>query len=97
MNTYVRLNSLLKIFEQVDDLRLDRDVERRHRLVADDQLGLQGERARDRRCAGADRPRTRAGSGCRCSGEADARQQLLHRGARRSSRGDAVDRAAARR
>ena len=39
---------LLQILQQVDDLRLDRDVERRYRLVADDQLGLDGERAADR-------------------------------------------------
>src|SRR5437588_13119214 len=38
---------LLKILEQVDDLRLDRDVERGDRLVADDQLGLGRERARN--------------------------------------------------
>ncbi len=32
--------------QQVDDLRLDRDVERRDRLVADDDIGLH------RQCAG---------------------------------------------
>ena len=37
----------LEVLEQVEDLRLHRDVERRHRLVADDQLRLQRERARD--------------------------------------------------
>ena len=37
----------LEILEQVDDLRLDRDVERGHRLVADDQRGLDGQRPRD--------------------------------------------------
>ena len=37
----------LQIHEQVDDLRLHRHVERRDRLVADDHLGLDGERARD--------------------------------------------------
>ena len=45
MNTYVSPSSRLQVVEQVDDLRLDRDVERRHRLVADDQLGPQRERA----------------------------------------------------
>ncbi len=39
--------ALLQILQQVDDLRLDRDVERRHRLVADDQVGIDGERAGD--------------------------------------------------
>ena len=52
----------LQVLQQVDDLRLDRDVERADRLVADDELGVRA-RARGRcRCAGAGRPRTRAGS-----------------------------------
>ena len=37
----------LELLEQVQDLRLDRDVERRHRLVADDEVGLEDERAGD--------------------------------------------------
>ena len=37
----------LQVLEQVQDLRLDRHVERGHRLVADDQLRVDGERARD--------------------------------------------------
>ena len=37
----------LQVLQQVDDLRLDRDVERRHRLVADDQLGPERQRAGD--------------------------------------------------
>ena len=32
-----QLELLLEIPEQVEDLRLDRDVERRHRLVEDEQ------------------------------------------------------------
>ena len=47
MKRYVSPNSLLQVLEQVEDLRLDRDVERRDRLVADDQLRVQRERARD--------------------------------------------------
>ena len=35
---------VLELLEQVDDLRLNRDVERRHRLVADEKLGVQRER-----------------------------------------------------
>ena len=55
----------LQVLQQVDDLRLDRDVERRHRLVADDELAAR-RRARARcRCAGAGRRRTRAGSAAR--------------------------------
>ena len=41
------LNSLLQVHQQIDDLRLHRHVERRHRLVADDQSRPQRERARD--------------------------------------------------
>ena len=38
----------LQVAQQVEHLRLDRDVERRDRLVADDQLRLDRERAGDR-------------------------------------------------
>src|SRR6266511_1955008 len=37
----------LQILQQIDDLRLDGDVERRDRLVADDQFGFRGERPGD--------------------------------------------------
>ena len=37
----------LQLLEQVDDLRPDRHVERRHRLVEHDQLRVERERARD--------------------------------------------------
>ena len=37
----------LQVHHQVEHLRLDRDVERGDRLVADDQLGLQRQRAGD--------------------------------------------------
>ena len=37
----------LQVAQQVEDLRLDRDVERGDRLVGDDHLRLQRERARD--------------------------------------------------
>ena len=39
---------VLQVAHQIEDLRLHGDVERRGRLVADDELGLGGERARDR-------------------------------------------------
>jgi hypothetical protein len=39
--------ALLQILQQVDDLRLDRHVERRHRLVADDQVGIDPQRTGD--------------------------------------------------
>ncbi len=38
---------VLQLVEQVDHLRLDRDVERRDRLVEQDQLRVDGERPRD--------------------------------------------------
>ena len=38
---------LLQILEQVEDLRLHRDVERRDRLVADQQVGPERQRAGD--------------------------------------------------
>ena len=38
---------VLQIDQQVDDLRLHRNVQRRHRLVADDQVGAGRQRARD--------------------------------------------------
>ena len=38
----------LELDEQVEDRRLDGDVERRRRLVADDELRVARERARDR-------------------------------------------------
>src|SRR6185437_5891974 len=39
--------AVLQVAQQVEDLRADRDVQRRHRLVADDQFWLDRERARD--------------------------------------------------
>ncbi len=41
------LEPLLEIHEQVDHLRLHRHVERRHRLVRDDERWVEGEGARD--------------------------------------------------
>ena len=34
----------LELLQQVDDLGLDRDVQRADRLVADDEIGLAGQR-----------------------------------------------------
>ena len=39
-----QVEPLLEVDEQVDDLRLDRDVERRDRLVGEDDVGLDGQR-----------------------------------------------------
>ena len=54
---------LLEVVEQVQDLALDRHVERRDRLVADDELGVQGERPGDADALALAAARTRAGSG----------------------------------
>ena len=67
----------LQVLQQVDDLRLDRDVERRDRLVADDEARLDGERAGD-----ADALALAAGEFVRVAPrmvrrEADEAQQLL--------------------
>jgi hypothetical protein len=42
-----QVEALAQIAEKVEDLRLTRDVERRNRLVGDDQLGIEAERAGD--------------------------------------------------
>ena len=42
------LQPVLQVAQQVQDLRADRDVERGHRLVANDQLWFDRERAGDR-------------------------------------------------
>ena len=79
IRTSVRPSSLLEVAQQVQDLRLDRDVERRDGLVGDDQLRLQRERARD-----ADALALAAGELVRVAVvvlgvEADLLHQLLHR------------------
>jgi len=38
---------LLQILQQIDDLRLDGDVERGNRLVEHEELRIRGQRARD--------------------------------------------------
>ena len=47
MSSSARPNARLQLAQQVEDLRLDRDVERRRRLVGDDERRLAGERDRD--------------------------------------------------
>ncbi len=47
MNSMVSAELAPQLQEQVDDLRLDRHVERGDRLVADQHVGLHGQRARD--------------------------------------------------
>ena len=61
MNRMVSAEPRLQVQQQVDDLGLDRDVERRDRLVGDEQLGLDGERAGDADALALAAARTRAG------------------------------------
>ena len=68
----------LQLAHQVEDLRLDRDVERGGRLVGDQQLGLGGERHRDHhalRLAARELVRERLGPPRRV-GDADRAQHL---------------------
>ena len=86
----------LQVLEQVDDLRLDRDVERGDRLVADDELRLDRKRARD-----ADALALAAGELVRIAPRVAGAQADEARGARRPAprapcRGQAVDARAAR-
>ena len=62
------LELLLQVVEEVQDLRLDRDVERRDGFVAHDQLRAAARARARRRSAAAVRPRTRADSGCSAPG-----------------------------
>jgi hypothetical protein len=39
--------TLLEILQQINDLRLDRDIEGRNRFIADDKIGAGGQRPRD--------------------------------------------------
>ena len=68
----------LEILEQVDDLRLDGDVERRHRLVADDDLGVERERARDADALALTAAELVRIAVVEIGVEADGAQQLLH-------------------
>ena len=47
MNSSDMPSRSLQLAEQVEDLRLDGDVERRGRLVGDQELGIAGERHGD--------------------------------------------------
>ena len=47
MNSMLRPRVCLQLLQQVQDLRLDRDVERRDRLVGDQELRLDGQRPGD--------------------------------------------------
>ena len=96
-----RADLVAQLADQVEDLRLDRDVERGRRLVGDQQLGL-AQRAPSRSSpAGACRRRTRADSGrcgCAASGMPTRSSISIERaarvGARRASRAARAPRSA---
>ena len=82
----------LHVLEQIEDLGADRDVERRHRLVADHQLRLEDQRAGD-----ADALALAAGELVRQAAhdqvgiEPDRRQHLAHPPLALGAVGDAGD------
>ena len=82
----------LELLEQVEDLRLDRHVERRDRLVADDQVRLEDQRPGDADALALAAARTRAGSAARGTAARPTRSIILRTFSRRSaSRAEAVD------
>ncbi len=92
MNSIARLSRVLDLLEQLQHLRLHRHVERRHRLVGDQQLGVHRQRARDADALALAAARTGADSGrarwrpCAPAPAARARGfQRLARAAGRSS------------
>ena len=74
----------LQVDQQIDHLGLDRDVERRDRLVADDQTRVRATARARCRCAGAGRRRTGADSSA--SGPAASRPDRTVRRPARASR-----------
>src|SRR4051794_6573603 len=85
-----QLELVLELLEQVDDLRLDRDVEGRDRLVGDDEVGIQRKRARE-----ADALTLPTGELVRIParsvrGKADRSQQIAHARAGLPTRGQSV-------
>ena len=59
---------LLQVLQQVDDLGLDGDVERRHGLIGHQQLGVERERAGDADALTLAAGELRWGSGCSARG-----------------------------
>src|SRR5262249_11175732 len=89
---YVREVELpLQVVEEVDDLRLDRHVEGRHRLVAYDQLRPQRERAGDADALPLAAGELVRGAGGVLRGEPNQLQQRLHGGLGALRGGDLVD------
>jgi hypothetical protein len=81
----------LELLEQVDDLRLDRDIERGDRLVGDDEVRVEGKGARDADAlalATGELVREAAGG---VAGKPDRLEELTHAGIEASSPAEAVD------
>jgi hypothetical protein len=82
----------LQVLHDVEHLRLHRHVERRGRLVADQELGLGGQRARDRDAlalAAGELVRELVASAAARPTDAAARRPLAQAARRRRSRGHA--------
>ena len=62
---------VLQLLEQVDDLRLNRDVERRHGLVRDDEVRIQSDRPREPDPLALTSRELVGIASCRVGGEAD--------------------------
>ena len=74
------LELLLELLEQVDHLRLDRDVERRDRLVGDDEVWVDRERARQTDPLALTPGKLVWVAICRVGGQADRLQEIAHAG-----------------
>ena len=91
MNRYVQPELVLQVVEQVQDLRPDRHVERRHRLVADDEVGLQRDGARDADALALAAREVAREAVVVLGIEPDQLHQLLHAPGRSAPRREAVD------
>ena len=87
----------LQVLQQVDDLRLDRDVERGDGLVEDEQARAAARAPGRCRCAASARRRIRAGSGSAAGATGRPSRTARRSGARRPSRRTGRGCAAARR
>ena len=92
MNSIAMPEARLHFGEELQDLRLDRDVERRRRLVGDEQVGLVRERHRDHDALALPaRELVRIGvEAARCVAQADKVEHLERALARRPLRQPAV-------
>ena len=91
MNSRDRCQSIAQLYQEVEDLRLDRDVQGRDRLVGDHELGAGGDRPGDADAlALAARELVRIARGGVCT-EPDQLEQLGHAGAALGPAAEAMD------